>query len=326
MQRSIMLMAAALLQAGLSSALTFSNSHLSKFDESQGYAYVTMSMAHKYMPKHALQNTMTEKQIEDEGPKIFDAERAFHEIKKQKDFMLKDAKRQEEALDEPGRQVSRLAQQLLGVDSKYKLVVLTNDMALMNVSASELPENVILQPIDEYLHRSCAMAGKNIMHFQKLNVFGLTQYKKLMWLDWDLEIKKNIDDLFEKDTADGKIIYGQPDDWQCLGRLGSQSASGGFCSAMMLFTPVKSIVSDLVNLSFEQKSCWGDQVLIANHFGSEAAKAQGREWRLWDKNTIRYSRCAHGKKDLRVVHHADLPAMPKPKPAIAKLLPGLKKH
>lgn len=305
MRSSAMFVAAILLQAGFSSALLHSAVGQSS---DTGYAYVTMSMVRKYMPPHSFKNTMNEQELEEEATNIFDADRAAHEIKTHKQYMLKSSAEQEEALDgsesdrDPARQIARLANQLLKVESKYKLVVLTNDEALMNMSASELPANVVLHPVKDYLPRKCALAAKNTMHFQKLNVFGLTEYKKLMWMDWDLEIRKNVDDLFQRDTAGGKVIYGQKDDWQCTGRTGG-SASGGFCSGMMLFTPLKSTLSNLVEN--QGKTCWGDQQLIAQQFDRKKTAETGREWRTWETDIIAFGPCA--KKTNRVIHRANLP-------------------
>merc|ERR1719487_1484057 len=109
----------------------------------------------------------------------------------------------------PARQINRLANQLLNASAKYPLLVYTNDKCLMNMT--DLPKNVIIESNFKHIPRKCSMEGKNSMHFNKLGVFSLTKWDKLMWMDWDLQVKKNIDDLFEMDTNDGKTIYGQKD-------------------------------------------------------------------------------------------------------------------
>jgi alpha-N-acetylglucosamine transferase len=155
------------------------------------------------------------------------------------------------------------------------------------------------------------MEGKNNMHFQKLGVFGLTHYKKLMWMDWDLQIKENMDELCEKDTNNGMTIYGQRDDWKCTGKKNVtqlwSSASGGFCSGLMLFEPKAKTVDELV--ASQGKVCWGDQVVIARTFSGKnfaTKEATGREWKVWDNEIITFRGCQHKFKP-KVIHHADLP-------------------
>merc|ERR1719236_216402 len=105
-------------------------------------------------------------------------------------------------------------------------------------------------------------------------------------MDWDLQLKKNIDHLFEKDTDDGKIVYGQKDDWTCKGTTG-RSSSGGFCSGLMLFTPQKSTLDGLKGI--QGKSCWGDQAIIARYFDRKKTKETGRKWEMWEEGVIRQS-------------------------------------
>jgi hypothetical protein len=259
----------------------------------------------------ALENTLNDDEIETEAKQLFDPERAEYVIKKARSFrstMQSEIEYNEGSLPcdkrDPARQVSRLANQLLGANAKYPLLVYTNDQCLMNMTDS-LPKNVVLESNFKYLPRKCAMEGKNSMHFNKLGVFGLTKWDKLMWMDWDLQVKENIDDLFDKDTNGGKIIYGQKDDWKCQGKKDVSklwsSASGGFCSGLMLFTPRQDTVDALIDN--QGKSCWGDQVVIARTF---SFKDTGREWRTWDNDVISFRSCQHKFKP-RVVHHADLP-------------------
>jgi len=287
------------------------------------YAYITMKYVYgKNIGsdwKADLKNTLNEEEIEEVANKLFDPERAQFEIKKARSFKAKTEIEQEAdgknpcASRDPLRQITRLSKQLSDVDSKYPLIVYTNDECLVNVSA-QLPKNIILETNFKYLPKHCGMESKNHMHFQKLGVFGLTKFKKLMWMDWDLEIKKNIDDLFERDTNDGNTIYGQRDDWKCQGKKDStklygrfSSASGGFCSGLMLFEPKKESVDELI--ASQGKQCWGDQVVIARTFSDKhfvTKEPTGREWKVWDNDVISFRGC-QGKFKPRVVHHADLP-------------------
>jgi len=284
------------------------------------YAYITMKYVYGKTIGSAweadLKNTMNEEQIEEEAHKMFDPERAEFEIKKARSFKAKTEMDQESdgktpcANRDPLRQITRLSKQLEAVNSKYPLIVYTNDECLVNMTAS-LPKNIILETNFKYLPKHCAMEGKNHMHFQKLGVFGLTQYKKLMWMDWDLQVKENIDDLFERDTNNGMTIYGQRDDWKCTGQKNVSklwsSASGGFCSGLMLFEPHKGTVDELI--ASQGKVCWGDQVVIARTFSPKnfaTKEATGREWKVWDNEIITFRGCQHKFKP-KIVHMADLP-------------------
>jgi len=290
-------------------------------DESkENYAYVTMKFVYgKTLGTEweaSMNNTLDDKQIEHEANKLFDPERAAHEIKKARSFKAKtqmelenDGKVPCEKRD-PMRQVARLAGQLEGVGSKYPLIVYTNDECLVKLKDS-LPKNIILETNFKYLPRKCAMEGKNNMHFHKLGVFGLTQFKKLMWMDWDLQVKENIDDLFDRDTNDGKTIYGQRDDWKCTGKKNVtqlwSSASGGFCSGLMLFEPKKETVDELI--ASQGKVCWGDQVVISRAFSGKnfvTKEPTGKVWNVWDNEIISFRGCQRKFKP-KVVHHADLP-------------------
>jgi len=321
MQRA--LVALALLQ--LASALLHSHAQPKKTEETYltpKYAYVTMKFVYgKALGEeyHAsLKNTMTEEQIEEEAPKLFDPERAQFEIKKARSFKVKAATEVDHESDgktpcnkrDPLRQVNRLAAQLSNASAKYPLVVYTNDECLVEMKDG-LAKNIILETNFKYLPRNCAMEGKNHMHFNKLGVFGLTQYKKLMWMDWDLQVKENIDDLFERDTNNGKTVYGQRDDWKCTGKQNVtklwSSASGGFCSGLMLFEPKKDTVDELIGS--QGKVCWGDQVVIARTFSGKNFATQattGKQWKVWDNEVITFRGCQH-KFHPKVVHHADLP-------------------
>jgi hypothetical protein len=290
------------------------------------YAYVTMKFVRskhevgsEWRPAKALnfkvasnafkpfENILDGEELEAEAKELFDPERAEYAIKKARSFkasMESEIEDQKACGEGSARQVARLAKQLSDSGAKYPLVVYTNDVCLMNMTEA-LPSNVILETNFKYLPRKCAMEGKNSMHFNKLGVFGLTKWDKLMWMDWDLQVKQNIDDLFERDTNNGLTIYGQKDDWKCQGKKDVtklwSSASGGFCSGLMLFTPRKDTVDALIDN--QGKSCWGDQVVIARTFNF---KDQGREWKTWDNDVISFRGCQHKFKP-RVVHHADLP-------------------
>merc|ERR1719160_514771 len=71
--------------------------------------------------------------------------------------------------------------------------------------------------------------------FQKLSIFGFTNYDKLLWLDTEILMKRNVDYLFNYDLNQGKTIYTQQNtDWDTCKFTNDK---GKICSGVMLFKP-----------------------------------------------------------------------------------------
>lgn len=164
--------------------------------------------------------------------------------------------------------VVSLADDLKRVNSSYPLVVLTNVPALLSVKGHP---NLIAFELrsDSFLHRNCKMHPGNNIHFQKLNIFGMTNYDKLVWMDTDLRVQKNVDHIFNLDTHGGTTVHAQVDDYhECGGGTGG-STTGGFCSGMMLFSPSEETLDGLLEIQKSKKECWGDQAIIHDFFKEE---------------------------------------------------------
>merc|ERR1712190_632229 len=71
----------------------------------------------------------------------------------------------------------------------------------------------------------------------KLHALGMVQYERLIWLDTDVRLRRNLDDVFRLELQNGSIIYGQRDEFYCDGRL----TSGGWNSGAMLFLPDRAM-------------------------------------------------------------------------------------
>merc|ERR1719162_1060514 len=90
----------------------------------------------------------------------------------------------------------KLAQQLKALKSSYPLVLLTNDPKLLDIQFNETKKamysNVVIKPIQEedWLKQQCSLNPGNGIHYQKLSIFGLTEYDKLMWIDTDVSIRR----------------------------------------------------------------------------------------------------------------------------------------
>merc|ERR1719160_1896617 len=99
-----------------------------------------------------------------------------------------------------------LADNLKEVGSKYPLVVLTNSEMLLMKNLTDFYPNIVAIPVHEKdrLKMTCEIKQSHDTHFQKLMIFNQTQYTKLAWLDIDMALTRNIDEVFNKDTNGDK--------------------------------------------------------------------------------------------------------------------------
>merc|ERR1719313_345139 len=194
----------------------------------------------------------------------------------------------------------QLAQQLGQVKSKYPLIVLTNDPKLLDIQFNDTKKamysNIIIKPIndEDYLKPSCQLQPGNGLHYQKLSMFGLTKFDKLMWLDTDVKVRKNLDTVFDQyDTKGGNAIYGQLDDYNCDG-------NGDLCSGLMLFQPQVGLVEKLQATAKSMNFCWGDQRILRKHFkaGNEEYEAHKLSHKV-----VQWGHCNWKKADSMAVHN-----------------------
>lgn len=198
----------------------------------------------------------------------------------------------------------KISKEMQAAGMKYPLVVMTNEPELTKINTNatmrqEYP-NIVIKAVGangdlDYLEQTCTTAALNKMHFQKLAVFGMEEYDKLIWLDLDSTVKKNLDVLFdspEYDLKDGNQIWGQVDNWNCE-RAGP--ALHHFCSGMMLFKPNKKHLEGLLEQGKKMGWCWGDQKILARYWGKE-----GREKQLFPRSVVNWGHC--GSKNSMVSH------------------------
>lgn len=191
--------------------------------------------------------------------------------------------------------------------SKYPLVVLTN--APHRLNGLDKNPRVIIHPItkEDVITHTCGagifgmMPGK-LAHwknaFQKVQIFKLTQYEKLMWMDADIHIQHNVDHLFDLDLHHGTAVYAQEDSLfvnrVCLGQK-------KLCSGVMLFKPSQTAY-DLIQSKLHQpkEECPSDQQMISKVFS--AKEGYGYETRFFPPETVTFHKCANEKTAL--VHYA----------------------
>lgn len=105
------------------------------------------------------------------------------------------------------------------------------------------------------------MVGKYVNALSKLGIFNLTQFDKCVFLDSDLVIYQNIDDLFNKPdwsaVEDCLPYHKRPQNYV----LGESS----FCSGMFVFTPDTNFYNKLLAqlISLPQNIKWHDQAILA---------------------------------------------------------------
>lgn len=171
--------------------------------------------------------------------------------------------------------VLALNESLKNVKSKYKLVTLVNksisefskeilkmnDIEILKVETFELPKWII--------------DGNNKRHsnwnytFDKLSIFELTQYDKIVFLDSDMFIRNNIDELFDKPSISATVD-------RCDTVLVKESYQK-LTSGLMVIKPEKNVISKFVNIIRnenirEKYKSIGDQDIIQLYVSD------------WDKN------------------------------------------
>lgn len=137
--------------------------------------------------------------------------------------------------------------------------------------------------------------------FLKLRVFNLTQFEKIVYIDSDMIVLRNLDHLFEKEhisaVQGGKLIF----HWEDIN------------SGLMVIKPSQKEFSDLVSLvpivcqkKAELNQGFGDQDVISYYYRNINRLWEG-ENRL-DESYNAMIRCIHelcvilGYKNLKIIH------------------------
>lgn len=150
-----------------------------------------------------------------------------------------------------------LIEELKHVKSKYPIYVLVaNDLGKETICQIETKAKVIKSqkfkiPNEVLKHNNQTGYSRWNRTFEKLQVFGLEQFDKIVMLDSDMLIKSNIDELFEKPNlsavAAGQAYPGN-ENWE------------GLNSGTMVITPSKLEFTRLTKLI--GVNTWGDQAVI----------------------------------------------------------------
>lgn len=113
--------------------------------------------------------------------------------------------------------------------------------------------------------------------YWKLQIFNLTEFDKLIWMDTDAMLTRSVDWLFEQSW-----MWAQRDDWSC------QMNQTNVCSGLMLIFPNQT---DFVEMQRHAASrpTWkgGDQELISAYF----SEVRGKPINLLDDEEAAFGQC-----------------------------------
>ena len=154
-----------------------------------------------------------------------------------------------------------LNENLKALKSRYKLLCLIND------KINEKTKSILdFFQIEYITNRNISLNYANYIRwtnaFDKLHVFSLSEYEKVVYLDCDMLILRNIDSLFlkEKNTMASDEPY-----------------TDGYNSAVMIVKPNYTDYKELLNLisKYDQPNKIegiGDQNIINDYFGNNLDK------------------------------------------------------
>lgn len=149
------------------------------------------------------------------------------------------------------------------MNSRYPLYVLLNKKIVSNVKSKLIRENINIIEINKdftipskIVKNNCKLGYEQWNNtFQKLYIFGMTRFDKIVFLDSDLFIKQNIDELFNENNLAAVVAgksYPGNEKWKELN------------SGVMVITPRTNEDKKLLSLigSISNKEGLGDQDII----------------------------------------------------------------
>jgi lipopolysaccharide biosynthesis glycosyltransferase len=151
-----------------------------------------------------------------------------------------------------------LACQLRKLKSPYPLVILCSDQisfAHCSQLSRRLDVNVIIKQIEQ-VNNNYEVSQKRFMRtLDKLRVFSETNWKKLIYVDSDMLLLKNIDHLFSR-----REEFLAAPDW-------GNELTDGWNSGLFVFKPDKKMFDDMIS-KLENVTSWdgGDQGFLNNYF------------------------------------------------------------
>eukprot|EP00746_Dinoflagellata_sp_MGD_P029225 gnl/MRDRNA2_/MRDRNA2_169135_c0_seq1.p1 gnl/MRDRNA2_/MRDRNA2_169135_c0~~gnl/MRDRNA2_/MRDRNA2_169135_c0_seq1.p1 ORF type:complete len:154 (+),score=19.41 gnl/MRDRNA2_/MRDRNA2_169135_c0_seq1:136-597(+) len=118
----------------------------------------------------------------------------------------------------------------------------------------------------------------------------MDQYDKLLYIDVDFRLRKNLDYIFEHDVHSS--MYFMKDILFCDDYL----TNGGYSSGLMLFKPDKELFDHVLKTAAQMEVCWVDQFIIFEALRD--TKASHRKMKWFSQETVAYPQCdSHQKAD-----------------------------
>lgn len=199
--------------------------------------------------------------------------------------------------------VLALHQSLIEVGSKYPLVVAITsniDPFVRNIFKQKKIETIELQ--DFSYHKDCEKKFLNIgmPHWfntaAKIKIFGLTDFEKLIYLDSDMMVLKNIDHLFLKE--DGSAVEDSPMLYEENVETHYQLNSG-----LLVIVPSKEKELKLIELAKTHLVADQDLIrLLYSNWINCPALHLPIEYNIFNSRISNYIQCGIKVEDFYVIH------------------------
>ena len=183
-----------------------------------------------------------------------------------------------------------LKRSLEKVDSKYPLYcMVTDNISKDNINAlKKMGIKIInINRIDISNEIRNSVTNINLSHWNncwdKLNIFGLTQFEKVVYLDCDMLVIQNIDNLFEcanlTASTDGIYVFGK-------------EREKDLNAGLMVIEPSKDTFNKIIKFINElPEGNYQDQIIIQKFFsdwGSNKDLHLSEEYNVWVSNSSVY--------------------------------------
>lgn len=195
--------------------------------------------------------------------------------------------------------VLALYESLKRTKPKYKdFVVVVNDEINPHIITELSKRNIIIKKMPK-IDASPLVNNKSYTYwnhtFDKLNIFELTEYDKIVYLDSDMYIANNIDELFDFPHMSGAIAgKGMVNEWSELG------------SGLMVIVPKKGTVDGMKKIlcEYDFGKDIGDQDIINKYFDwPNKNLAISEKYNLFAEFLDYYvNNLGYKKDDISVVH------------------------
>lgn len=210
-----------------------------------------------------------------------------------------------------------MAAELASKGAKHPLLVLTNVPEQLALGVNASYPNLIPVSIENFLRgRKCIASHGYEAALQKVLLWNLTDYDKILWLDTDVTIEKNPDSIFDDFDTKGGVMAMESDMWcdhtpnfnqpervknrQVNGQTAPEhhelmfrnTTNHDLASSVMLLEPNKRDFESMIDLSMELQFCGTDQDLVAEHFWRKSKTQDHELMQFLPTHVAQYGRCS----------------------------------